>query len=60
MGAEGYSNTALDKLLAAIGGWRDIRTRLRCRYRYFGEDTVSSLRRAFREEAPEFGKLCQS
>ena len=32
--ASGYSNAALDKLLAAVGGWADIGTRLRWPYRF--------------------------
>jgi len=50
----GYSNQALDKLLAAIGDWADIGTRLRWPYR--GVDIAESdrLRPIAKELLPEF------
>ena len=39
----GYSNPAVDKLLAAIGGWSDIGTRMRWPYRSIPEDHVEAL-----------------
>lgn len=49
----GYSNAALDKLLAAIGGWADIGTRLRQPYRWFDPSVVPELRRAALRVIPE-------
>lgn len=40
-----YSNAALDKLLAAIGGWADVGTRLRRPYRWIDPEVVPALRR---------------
>jgi dihydrodipicolinate synthase/N-acetylneuraminate lyase len=53
-GAAGYCNAALDKLLAAIGGWADIGTRLRRPYRWIDADVVPPLRAAARTALPEF------
>lgn len=49
----GYSNAALDKLLAAIGGWADVGTRLRQPYRWIDEAVVPELRRAALRAVPE-------
>lgn len=49
----GYSNAALDKLLAAIGGWAPIGTRLRRPYRWIDESVVPALRRAAHDVIPE-------
>ena len=51
---EGYSNQAVDKFLAAIGGWSEIRTRLRWPYRWIGEDEVANIRVRCKELLPEF------
>lgn len=51
---QGFSNQAADKLLAAIGGWADIGTRLRWPYRGIDPQEVSCLRAACREILPEF------
>lgn len=40
----GYSNPALDKLLAAAGGWANIGTRLRWPYRWIPEKEVPEVR----------------
>jgi dihydrodipicolinate synthase/N-acetylneuraminate lyase len=40
---QGYSNPALDKLLAAIGGWAPVGTRLRRPYRWIGAEHASRL-----------------
>jgi dihydrodipicolinate synthase/N-acetylneuraminate lyase len=48
-----YSNAALDKLLAAIGGWADVGTRLRRPYRWIGEEIVPGLRHIARNALPE-------
>jgi len=50
---QGYSNQALDKLLAAIGDWADIGTRLRWPYRWIPEKEADRLRPIAREMIPE-------
>lgn len=40
----GCSNAALDKLLAAIGGWADVGTRLRRPYRWVDPEVVPPQR----------------
>ncbi len=50
----GYSNPALDKFLAAIGGWGDIGTRLRWPYRSIPQDEVEAARAICRRMLPEF------
>jgi len=52
-GRHGFCNAALDKLLAAIGGWADIGTRLRRPYRWIDEGVVPALREAARAAVPE-------
>lgn len=49
----GYSNAALDKLLAAVGGWANIGTRLRWPYRFTKESDVDRLRPLARRLLPE-------
>lgn len=49
-----YSDQAVDKLMACIGGWADIGTRLRWPYRSIGESEVESLRKVCRSLLPEF------
>lgn len=49
----GYCNAALDKLLAAIGGWAPVGTRLRRPYRWIDESVVPALRRAAHDAIPE-------
>jgi len=49
----GYSNAALDKLLAAVGGWADIGTRLRQPYRWIDPSVVPGLHSAAIEAIPE-------
>jgi dihydrodipicolinate synthase/N-acetylneuraminate lyase len=51
---QGYSNQAVDKLLAAAGGWADVGTRLRWPYRWIGEEEVPAIRQAARNLVPEF------
>jgi 4-hydroxy-tetrahydrodipicolinate synthase len=41
---DGYANPALDKLLAAIGGWADVGTRLRWPYRWIDPLEATRLR----------------
>lgn len=51
--AAGYSNAALDKALAAVGGWAPIGTRVRWPYRSVPQEAIAALRRAAIEELPE-------
>ena len=50
----GYSNPALDKFLAAVGGWSDIGTRLRWPYKWINEKDVAGARKKARLILPEF------
>jgi len=49
----GYSNPALDKLLAAIGNWAPVGTRLRWPHRWVAEQDVIPLRIAAKKMLPE-------
>jgi dihydrodipicolinate synthase/N-acetylneuraminate lyase len=49
-----YSNAALDKLLAAIGNWADVGTRLRRPYRWIDPEVVPALRSIAHHTLPEF------
>ncbi len=49
----GYSNAALDKLLAAIGGWADVGTRLRGPYKWIDPAVVPALRAEADRTIPE-------
>jgi dihydrodipicolinate synthase/N-acetylneuraminate lyase len=49
----GYCNAAVDKLLAAIGAWAPVGTRLRWPYRWIDSEVAARLRPAVREELPE-------
>ncbi len=51
--AGSYSNQALDKLLAAIGGWGNAGTRLRWPYRGFPPEAVPALQVVARQALPE-------
>ncbi|GAB2770252.1 dihydrodipicolinate synthase family protein [Rhabdobacter roseus] len=50
----GYSNQAVDKFMAAVGGWAPIGTRLRWPYRSIPEAEVARVRAAGQELIPEF------
>jgi len=50
---QGYSNQAVDKLLATIGAWADVGTRLRWPYRSISSDDAERLRPIARETIPE-------
>ncbi|MGO4722364.1 MULTISPECIES: dihydrodipicolinate synthase family protein [unclassified Inquilinus] len=50
---QGYSNAALDKLLAAIGAWGPVGTRLRRPYRWIPESEAARLRPIARSLMPE-------
>lgn len=49
----GYSNAALDKLLAAIGSWAPVGTRLRRPYRWIDEAEAERLRPVAQRLIPE-------
>jgi dihydrodipicolinate synthase/N-acetylneuraminate lyase len=49
----GYSNGALDKTLAHIGGWADIGTRIRWPYQGVPEAEAAALRPLARDAVPE-------
>lgn len=49
----GYSNAALDKTLAAIGGWAPVGTRTRWPYRFVPQDVASALVPVARDALPE-------
>jgi 4-hydroxy-tetrahydrodipicolinate synthase len=51
--ARGIANQGLDKLLAAIGGWAEVGTRLRWPYSWIPEEEAVKLRPAAREAMPE-------
>jgi dihydrodipicolinate synthase/N-acetylneuraminate lyase len=53
---QGYSNPALDKFLAAVGGWAPIGTRLRWPYRCIDENDVPAARAVCERLLPEFFK----
>lgn len=53
-GNQGYSNPALDKLLAAMGAWSDAGTRLRWPYQYLDSGKAIELRERFLQIVPEF------
>jgi dihydrodipicolinate synthase/N-acetylneuraminate lyase len=50
---DGYANPALDKLLAAIGGWANVGTRLRWPYRWIDEQEAARLRPIAQAMLPE-------
>ena len=50
----GYSNPALDKFLAAVGGWSAIGTRLRWPYKGIPMEEVAFAREKVRRYLPEF------
>jgi 4-hydroxy-tetrahydrodipicolinate synthase len=54
---KGYTNQAADKLLAAIGGWVNVGTRLRWPYLGIDESEVSRLRPIAQEMMAEFFSL---
>jgi dihydrodipicolinate synthase/N-acetylneuraminate lyase len=50
----GYSNPALDKFLAAVGGWGAVGTRLRWPYKWIDEKEVAPARAIAQSLLPEF------
>ncbi len=53
----GHSNAAADKLLAHVGGWTRVGTRLRWPYRWIPEQEADGLRALAREELKKFFAL---
>lgn len=53
LGAQGYSDPALDKTLCAIGDWAPVGTRVRWPHRWVPEEAVPALRAAAWEAVPE-------
>jgi dihydrodipicolinate synthase/N-acetylneuraminate lyase len=53
LGRAGYSDPALDKTLAAIGGWAPIGTRVRWPHRWVPQEAVPALRAAAQAAVPE-------
>jgi dihydrodipicolinate synthase/N-acetylneuraminate lyase len=51
---QGFSNQAADKLLAAVGGWANISTKLRWPYQGIDPQEAVRLRAVCREILPEF------
>jgi hypothetical protein len=51
---KGYSNQAVDKFMAAVGGWMDIQPRLRWPYRWINEEEVKQTRLIAKKTLPEF------
>lgn len=51
---QGYSNTAVDKFLVAVGGWIDMSTKVRWPYRSIPIDEVSRVRKIAKQIIPEF------
>ncbi|MFI4910189.1 MAG: dihydrodipicolinate synthase family protein [Sedimentisphaeraceae bacterium JB056] len=51
---QGYSNMAVDKLLASVGGWCRITPRLRWPYKGIKEDCIEELRVSAINKIPEF------
>lgn len=50
---KGYSNQAVDKFMAAVGGWTSISTRLRWPYRWIPEEDVLPMRKKCVKLLPE-------
>jgi 4-hydroxy-tetrahydrodipicolinate synthase len=50
---KGYSNQAVDKFMAAIGGWAPISTQLRWPYRWIPQDDVLPMRKKCADLLPE-------
>lgn len=50
----GYSDMALDKFLAAVGGWADIGTRVRWPYQSVDQKEIEPVRKIGRDLIPEF------
>jgi len=53
---KGYANQAVDKFMAAVGGWTDMQPRLRWPYGWIAEDEVKYTRQIAEKILPEFFK----
>ncbi|WP_114748430.1 dihydrodipicolinate synthase family protein [Pleomorphovibrio marinus] len=51
---QGYSNTAVDKFLAAVGGWGPISTKVRWPYKSIPKEEVTRGRKIAKKLIPEF------
>ncbi len=51
---QGYSNTAVDKFLAAVGGWGPITTKVRWPYRSIPNQEIPKAREKVKKLIPEF------
>ncbi|MFT3824188.1 MAG: dihydrodipicolinate synthase family protein [Chitinophagaceae bacterium] len=51
---QGYANQAVDKLMAAVGGWARISPRLRWPYRSVSADDLPAIRKIGKKIIPEF------
>ncbi|MBN9298827.1 MAG: dihydrodipicolinate synthase family protein [Filimonas sp.] len=51
---QGYANQAVDKFMAAVGGWATVSPRLRWPYKSIGEENIEGVRHKAREILPEF------
>jgi 4-hydroxy-tetrahydrodipicolinate synthase len=49
-----YSNQAVDKFMAAVGGWTEIEPRLRWPYRWINENEIKQTRQIAKKIIPEF------
>ena len=49
-----YSNQAVDKFIAAVGGWSDISPKLRWPYKWIEKSEVSNIRKQAKKLLPEF------
>lgn len=52
--SHGYSNQAVDKFMAAVGGWMEIQPRLRWPYRWISEEKIEQTRQMGKKILPEF------
>lgn len=52
----GYSNQAVDKFMAAVGGWTETAPRLRWPYRWIGQEEVAETKLIGKQILPEFFK----
>jgi hypothetical protein len=51
---QGYSNTAVDKFLVAVGGWMEMPTKVRWPHRSISKVEVSRARKIAKQIIPEF------
>ncbi len=49
-----YSDPAIDKFLAAVGGWANVGTRMRWPYKWIQNDEIRQVREAGKKILPEF------